>query len=106
MAAIVRALQQTPGVGAVFTRAVQPGSFDGHVPGTLSFDVAQWDHDCSAQILFYPDWTDTPNAHGMRGAVSAGGTAGHGSSSPWDINNTLIAAGPTSPAAVLFNVPS
>ncbi len=106
VAAIVRALQQTPGVGAVFTRAAQPGSFDGHVPGTLSFDVAHWDHDRSAQILFSPDWTDTPNAHGVRGSVSAGGTAGHGSSSPWDIHNTLIAAGPDLARGLRLDVPS
>jgi len=106
VAAIVRALQQTPGVGAIFTPAAQRGSFDGHVPGTLSFDVAHWDHDRSAQVLFSPDWTDTPNAHGLRGSVSAGGIAGHGSSSPWDIHNTLIAAGPDLARGLTLDVPS
>ncbi len=106
VAAIVRALQQTPGVGAIFTRAAQPGSFDGHVPGTLSFEVAHWDHERSAQILFSSDWTDAPNAHGVRGSVSAGGTAGHGSSSPWDIHNTLIAAGPDLARGLTLDVPS
>ena len=86
---IVATLQKTAGVGAIFTRAAQPGSFDGSVPGTLSFDVARWNHERSAQILFSPDWTDAANAHGMRGTVASGGTAGHGSSSPWDIHNTL-----------------
>jgi hypothetical protein len=106
VAAIVRALQQTPGVGAIFTRADRRGSLDGHVAGTLSFDVVQWNHDRSAQILFSPDWTDAANAHGVRGSVAAGGTAGHGSSSPWDVHNTLIAAGPDLGRGITIDAPS
>ena len=94
IAAIVARLQQTSGVGAIFTRAAQPASFIGRVPGTLSFDAVRWNHERSAQILFSPDWTDSANAQGFRGTAASGGTAGHGSSSPWDIHNTLIAAGP------------
>jgi arylsulfatase A-like enzyme len=104
--AIVATLQKTAGAGAIFTRAAQPGSFDGSVPGTLSFDAARWNHERSAQILFSPDWTDGANAHGMRGTVASGGTAGHGSSSPWDIHNTLIAAGPDLRQGVTVNTPS
>ena len=103
---IVRGLQQTPGVGAIFTRAARPGSLDGHVAGTLSFDVVHWNHDRSAQILYSPDWTDAPNAHGVRGSVAAGGTAGHGSSSPWDVHNTLIAAGPDLGSGRRIDAPS
>jgi arylsulfatase A-like enzyme len=44
--------------------------------------------------MFSPDWTDEPDAYGMRGTVASGGVAGHGSSSPFDVHNTLIAAGP------------
>ncbi len=106
VSAIAAALQKTPGVGAVFTRAAQPGSFDGKVPGTLSFDAVRWQHDRSAQILFSPDWTNTANAHGVPGTVAAGGTAGHGSSSPWDIHNTLIAAGPDLKQGVAIDAPS
>lgn len=106
VAGIVRTLQQTPGVGAIFTQSKTPGSFDGQVPGTLSFDAVRWQHDRSAQILFSPDWSDEPNAHGVRGSVRAGGTAGHGSSSPWDVHNTLIAAGPDLARGVTIDVPS
>jgi len=91
---IVAALQKTAGVGAIFTAAAPPGSLDGRVPGSLSFDAIRWNHVRSAQILFSPDWTDRPNAYGRRGTVSSGGVAGHGSSSPFDVHNTLIAAGP------------
>jgi arylsulfatase A-like enzyme len=106
ISAIAATLQKTAGVGAIFTGAAQPGSFDGSVPGTLSFDAARWNHDRSAQILFSPDWTDSANAQGMRGTVASDGTAGHGSSSPWDIHNTLIAAGPDLKRGVTVDVPS
>lgn len=103
---IVRALQQTRGVGAIFTRAVTPGALDGVVSGTLSFDAVRWQHARSAQILYSPDWTDAENANGVRGTAAAGGAAGHGSSSPWDIHNTLIAAGPDLRRGVVIDAPS
>jgi predicted AlkP superfamily pyrophosphatase or phosphodiesterase len=106
VSAITAALQQTRGVGAIFSRPQQPGSLDGRLPGTLSFDAARWNHDRSAQILFSPDWTDEPNAHGMRGTTASNGTAGHGSSSPWDIHNTLIAAGPDLKRGLTVDTPS
>ena len=103
---IAALLQKTPGVGAIFTRATEPRLLDGRVPGTLSFEAARWDHDRAAQILFSPDWTDASNAYGMRGTVSSGGVAGHGSSSTWDIHNTLIAAGPDLRQGVALDTPS
>jgi arylsulfatase A-like enzyme len=106
VAAVVAALQQRAGVGAIFTRAAQPDSLDGAVPGTLSFDAVRWNHDRSAQILFSPDWTDAPNPYGMRGTTASSGTAGHGSTSPWDIHNTLIAAGPDVKRGATVDVPS
>jgi arylsulfatase A-like enzyme len=103
---IVNALQRTPGVGAIFTRAARPGSFDGSEPGTLSFDAVRWNHERSPQILFSPDWTDAMNDRGRRGASASGGVAGHGSSSPWDIHNTLIAAGPDLRRGITVDAPS
>lgn len=103
---IVRALQQTPGVGAVFTRAMETGSLDGVVPGTLSFDAVRWQHPRSAQILYSPDWSDDANTHDVQGTAAAGGTAGHGSTSPWDVHNTLIAAGPDLRRGAAIDVPS
>ncbi len=104
--AIANALQQTAGVGAVFTPAAQPGSFDGRVPGTLSFDAVRWNHGRSAHLLFSPDWTDAANARGFPGTTASNGTAGHGSSSPWDVHNTLIAAGPDVKRGITVDVPS
>lgn len=103
---IVEGLQATDGVGAIFTEASRPGSVEGHVAGTLSFDVARWRHARGAQILYSPDWSDAANTHGVRGTVRAGGVAGHGSSSPWDIHNTLIAAGPDIAPGRTIDVPT
>lgn len=104
--AMVMALQRTPGFGAVFTKAAQAGSMDGWVPGTLSFDAAHWNHARSADILVSPDWTDAANAHGMRGTTASSGVAGHGSTSPFDIHNTLVAAGPDIRQGVTIENPS
>ncbi len=106
VAGIVATLQRTPRVGAIFTRAAVPGSFDGRIAGTLSFEAIRWDHARSADILFSPDWSDAANAYGVRGSAASGGTAGHGSSSPWDIHNTAIAAGPDVKRGVTIDAPS
>jgi arylsulfatase A-like enzyme len=95
VAAVVAALQKRPEVGAIFTRPRRRGAPEGSVPGTLSFDVARWNHpDRSAEILVSANWTPGRNAAGVEGTTTEMGVAGHGSSSPYDIHNTLIAAGP------------
>lgn len=91
---IVETLQRTPGVGAIFTAAGEPGSSLGIVPGTLSFDAIHWNHGRSGQILVDAEWTDGANEHGYKGTTSFPGVAGHGAASPWDIRNTFIASGP------------
>lgn len=63
------------------------------VPGTLSFDVARWNHARAGDILVSSNWSHDRN-QGFAGTTRDGGTAGHGSSSPYDIHNTLMAAGP------------
>ncbi len=85
--AIVEALQREERVGAIFTRG-------GRAPGTLSFDHIRWNHDRAADVLFSPAWSDDENTFGYGGTVASDGVAGHGSASPRDIHNTLIAAGP------------
>ncbi len=92
--AIVSALQRRPEVGAIFTRPRQPGRSEGVIAGTLSYDVARWNHPRSGDILVSANWTDRPNAFGFKGTTTQEGVAGHGTSSPYDIHNTLIAAGP------------
>jgi arylsulfatase A-like enzyme len=94
VSAIVAALQRRPEVGAIFTRPAAAGGREGIVPGTLSFDVARWNHPRSGDILVSANWTDKKNAAGFAGTTTQTGVAGHGTSSPFDIHNTLIAAGP------------
>ena len=103
---IVRALQSTTGIGAIFTRPDRRGSLIGSVEGTLSFDVARGGHARSGDILYSPDWTDAANAHGIAGTSASNGVAGHGSSSPFEIHNTLIAAGPGIKQETTVNVAS
>ena len=74
--------------------------------GTLSFDVARGGHTRSGEILYSPDWTDAENAYGVAGTSASNGVAGHGSSSPFEIHNTLIAAGPDIKQGATVNVPS
>ena len=93
-AKIVAALQQKPEVGAIFTRPRPGGGAEGVVPGTLSFDVARWNHRRSGEILVSANWTAAKNAAGYPGTTTDNGVAGHGSTSPYDVHNTLIAAGP------------
>lgn len=93
--AIARLLQETPWIGAVFTRGARPEDVEGWVPGTLSFASIDYDHPRAPDILFSADWSDVPNEWGWEGSTQQSGTAGHGTSSPWDIRATLLAVGPS-----------
>lgn len=105
---VVERLQATDWVGAIFTRPVHPGQTEGSVPGTLSFDLAHWAHARAADILVSANWTDAANEHGYQGTSTQkdGEPAGHGASTPYDIHNTLIAAGPDIKSGVVSDVPS
>ena len=91
---IVAELQKADWVGAIFTKGRKPGGEEGMIPGTLSMDLAHWTHARSADILVSADWNEDLNQYGYRGTSTQTGTAGHGTSSPFDIHNTLVAAGP------------
>jgi arylsulfatase A-like enzyme len=118
VAAIVAALQRRPEVGAIFTRPRPrggpgdnagprgPGDPEGVVPGTLSFDVARWNHARAGEILVSANWTSEKNEAGYAGKTTQSGVAGHGTSSPFDIHNTLIAAGPDFREHAVSDVPT
>jgi hypothetical protein len=106
IAAIVSALQLRPEVGAIFTRPGAGGGSEGVVPGTLSYDVAHWNHPRSGEILVSANWTSETNDAGFAGTTTDGGVAGHGSSSPYDIRSTLIAAGPDFREHAVSDVPT
>lgn len=105
-ARIVAALQETEWAGAIFTRAATPGSDRGVVSGTLSFEVIYYDHPRAPDVLVDVQWTDAANDGGWRGTTTDTGVAGHGSSSPFDIHNTLIAAGPDFARETRSSVPT
>lgn len=92
--AIVDLLCQQPTIGAIFTRGESANSVAGWVPGTFSFDVIHWQHARAGDILAFPNWDNEPNSAGFKGRTMTGGVAGHGSTSYWDVHNTLIAHGP------------
>ena len=104
--AVVQMLQQHPEVGAIFTRARPGGGSEGVVPGTLSFGVARWAHARSGEILVSANWNAEKNDAGYAGKATATGVAGHGSTSPYDVHNTLIAAGPDFREHAVSDVPT
>jgi arylsulfatase A-like enzyme len=106
VAAIVAALQRRPEVGAVFTRPRPGGGPEGVVPGTLSFEVARWNHARAGEILAEGNWSREINAAGYAGSTTQSGVAGHGASSPFDVHSTLIAAGPDFREHAVSNVPT
>jgi arylsulfatase A-like enzyme len=106
VSAIVAALQRRPEVGAIFTRPRPGGGPEGVVSGTLSFDVARWNHARAGDILVSANWTAKANAAGFKGTTTQDGIAGHGTSSPFDIHNTLIAAGPDFREHAVSDVPT
>ncbi len=92
---IAQTLQRDETVGAVFTRAGNPGDPFGAVPGTLSLDSVFYDHDRAPDILFDADWSDRKNEYGFAGhTTQTRYPASHGSASPFDIGIHLVAAGP------------
>jgi type I phosphodiesterase/nucleotide pyrophosphatase len=104
--AIVAMLQQRHEVGAIFTRPKPGGGAEGMVPGTLSFDVARWNHPRSSEILVSANWNADRNEAGYAGKTTATGVAGHGASSPFDVHATLIAVGPDIREHAVSDVPT
>jgi predicted AlkP superfamily pyrophosphatase or phosphodiesterase len=92
---IVELFQRTDWIGAVFTRAKSPGSPEGEIAGTLSYDLLKWDHERAGDILVSANWSDEKNDNGFPGKTGQTGVAGHGTTSPYDIHNTLIVGGPS-----------
>jgi arylsulfatase A-like enzyme len=103
---IVRLLQSTDWIGPVFTDGEGDASGLGRLAGTVAYSAIGWDHDRGADILTGADWNDAENEHGYAGEVLTPGVAGHGSSSPWDIRATFVAAGPRIKAGVESSVPT
>lgn len=92
---IVSELHKQDWVGAVFTKPKKKGSMQGWVDGTLSFEVIHYNHPKrSGDILIAPNWNDEVNDKGYKGTDLTTGVAGHGGSSPYEVNITLMVSGP------------
>jgi len=104
--AIVKLLQKTSWIGPVFTRGKDPQSMQGSLDGTLSFAAVMWDHPRAADILTSGNWTNNVNKYGFPGTVMLPGTAGHNSTSPFDIHASFFAMGPDIKAHQNSTVPS
>ncbi|HOE11177.1 MAG TPA: alkaline phosphatase family protein [bacterium] len=95
IAKICKVLQSQPQVGVVFTSSdAEDGNLLGGVPGTFSFDAVHWSHPGAGAILFSKAWSDQKGPFGYPGTSANEGTAGHGTSSPFDIHSVLIMSGP------------
>ncbi|MBC7915695.1 MAG: alkaline phosphatase family protein [Pyrinomonadaceae bacterium] len=93
---IVSALQKQEWAGAIFTKSKKSGDLKGSINGTLSFESIHWNHaQRSADILVDAKWDNRKNSAGYAGASFSKGVAGHGSSSPYEVNIPLIVSGPS-----------
>lgn len=99
---IVEHLQGSEFAGPIFTR-------DG-LPGTFPLSEARIDSPDAADVVFSSRWRLAPNRFRIPGLVMAETTAAgygtHASTSPSDIHNTLVAAGPDIRADFVDELPS
>lgn len=85
MRSIIELVKPERRVGAIFSKLGL---------GTLTPYLIHWQHSRTPDIWVTPNWTDGKNEHGYAGTSYQGGTAGHGTLSPFDIHATLIVNGP------------
>lgn len=106
LAAMVLDLQSEPSIGPIFTVARSKGSEKGKFPGTLSLDLIGGNHPRGPQMVAYPNWNSERNAAGYPGMVQSPGLAGHGATSPREINAVFAAFGPDIKPGVRSDVPT
>lgn len=100
---VVEFLQQQPWLGAVLVRDDLRPTMPGAMPQSAAFGY----HGRSAEVMFAYRWWHSANTHGTPGCVAQGVplAATHGSASPYDVNNTLIAWGPSFKQGVVSAAP-
>ena len=100
---LVEFLQQTDFAGVIFTR--EP------MEGTFTLDRAKIDNQYAADVVMAFRWTDEKNQFGVPGMIDAdwqraAGEGTHATLSPFDMHNTLIAAGPDFEKGLTSDLPS
>ncbi len=106
VAAVVACLHRLPSIGPLFTGGDSPA-----VEGTFALATVGAAGPAAPDVLYSRQWGHESNEHGYPGTaatVFSGGryVASHGAISPWDIRNTLIAAGPDFKQGVVSEVPA
>ncbi len=101
--AVVSVVQHLETIGPIFTGARGAEV----VEGTLPLEAIDADGEMAPDVMCSWNWSDDANEHGVRGTVSAPGTAAatHGSISPWEVRNSLIAAGPSFKQGLVSDIP-
>jgi len=101
---VVHFLSEQGWVGPIFTKGK---GVMGKIPGTFSFDVINLNHVRTPDVMFSRNWSNQKNEFGIPGFVfGANGIASHGSCSPYDLHNVLIAKGPNFKNGEVSEIPS
>ncbi|CAN5656129.1 alkaline phosphatase family protein [soil metagenome] len=102
---LVSFLQQSGLCAVVFSQDTQPGTFP--------LSAVHVDTPDAPDVIAALTWNDQPNASGVKGLMTVDRTADkatgqgmHGSLSPYDMHNTLIANGPDFKSGFVSQVPS
>lgn len=102
---LVEFLQRSRLCGVIFSSETLPGTFP---PATAHVNSPD-----APDVIASLSWNSSPNASGVDGLISADaasnknpGRGMHGSLSPFDIHNTLIAAGPDFRRGFVDDLPS
>ena len=100
---LVEFLQQSDFAGVIFTK--HP------IDGTFSLDQAKITNDRSPDVVMSFRWKDQKNQFGVSGMIDAdwqraAGQGTHATLSPFDMHNTLIAAGPDFKHGEVDDLPS
>jgi arylsulfatase A-like enzyme len=114
IASIAHFIQSRDWGGVVFSAARGPGDARGVVDGTFSLELI---HVANAErapdLLFTFPWTSEPGPFGVRGtdlACVSGGAklyaSDHGSMSPWNVHNTLLAWGASFKKRTIVRAPA
>ncbi|MCZ6633668.1 MAG: alkaline phosphatase family protein [bacterium] len=107
MGKLVQCLQEQSWCGPIFTPGSR-GGWEGCFPGTFSQELVFLSHEIrSPDIVYSRVWSDESNDFGIAGiSFGKSGVATHGTCSPYDMRNVLIAAGPKFKAGMVSSLAS
>ena len=100
---LVDFMQRSPFAGVIFTREAMPGTF--------AMKTIRIDSTAAPDVVVAMRWADEKSKFGVSGTLFADsarlkGHGMHGSLSPFDMRNTLIAAGPDFSPGMIHELPT